>query len=216
MTNIDEILLGDRTAIGTVKLPRLDPPTRTSQDEIAERVGHLRTQARAVGADVAELHDRALERQLEANTDHAVKRSVSTLLDQVAGRGFAWRDIAALVGVSVPAIRKWRLGGDVTGANRRAVAALVAFAELLQDDHLVQDVASWMEVPVGRSRITPIDLYAAGHAKLLLQYAAEHIDAEGLLDRTMPSWRDSPENGFEVTIGSDGEPIIRVKVPDQR
>lgn len=215
MTTIDQLLTGDRTRADAVVSPTIDRPTRTSQDELAERAGVLRGQARFLVDDVADVHDQAMEIQLESRTDEATKRSVVDLLDELASLGFAWREIARLVGVSIPAVRKWRHGGAVTGSNRRAVARLLAFVDVIRSDHLVQEVASWMEIPIAGSSLTGIDVYARGAGKLLLLQAAGHITSEELLDRIEPSWRTPPDDRFEITSGSDGEPIIRMTAPEQ-
>lgn len=37
---------------------------------------------------------------------------MASMLSDLAELGFAWRDIARLVKVSVPAVQKWRKGGE--------------------------------------------------------------------------------------------------------
>lgn len=213
MSAIDRLLTGDRTRADAVVPTTIERPTRTSQDELAERAGLLRGVARLLADDVAEVHGQALDIQLNARTDEAGKRSVPDLLDELAGLGFAWRDIARLVGVSVPAIRKWRQGGAVTGPHRRAVARLLAFVDVLRSDHLVQEVPSWMEIPIAGSSLTGIDLYSLGGANILLLHAAGHVGSEDLLDRVSPDWRDQRDEQFEIVGGSDGEPVIRGREP---
>jgi hypothetical protein len=103
----------------------------------------------------------------------------------------------------------------VSGPNRRAVARLLAFADVLRSDHLVQDVSSWMEIPIGGSYLTGVDVYARGDTKLLLLHAAGHITSDELLDRFEPAWQSTVDDRFEITSGGDGEPIIRLKAPDR-
>ncbi|MBL8776497.1 MAG: hypothetical protein JNK12_11210 [Acidimicrobiales bacterium] len=189
-----------------------DTPTKTTQDELADRAGHLRGVTRYLLEDVAEVHDEAMAIQLDARTDEAAKRSVQDLLSELAGLGFAWRDIARLVDVTVPAVRKWRHGESTTGAHRRSVARLLAFVDVLRCDHLVSDVASWMEIPLAGSEITAIDIYSEGDATGLLEYAAGHITSEDLLDASFPQWRVLPDDHLEVAMGDDGEPVIRLQV----
>ncbi|MCA1601250.1 MAG: hypothetical protein LC776_06275 [Acidobacteria bacterium] len=215
MSDLTRLLTGDRTRANAVVSTPLEQPTRTSQDEMAETVGLLRGVTQLLANDVADVHGEALDIQLESRADEAAKRSVTELLAELAELGFAWRDIARLVGVSIPAIRKWRQGGTITGAHRRAVAHVLAFVDVLRSDHFVQDVPSWMEIPIAGSSSSGIDIYAAGEAKSLLLYAAGHLASEELLDQVHPSWRIRSDDQFEITSGSDGEPIIRMRDPER-
>jgi hypothetical protein len=210
MSTID-LLTEESTRADALRLPELEQPTRTSQDQLAEQAGFLRGATRHLLDDVADVHDRAIDIQLEGRTDEAAKRGVQELLDELADLGFAWRQIAQLVGVSVPGLRKWRQGEPTTGEHRRAVARLLAFVDVLRSDHLVQDVSSWMEMPLGSSRITGVDVYSQGGAKPLLLLAAGHLSSEDLLDSIDASWRDQQADRFEIATGSDGQPMIRVR-----
>lgn len=217
MTANEDLLTGDRTESAAVV--RVTPPqrTRTSQDEYAEKFGYLRNQVTSMGHIVADSHDHALEAQLDSRTDQAATRAVPDLLSELADMGFAWRTIARLVGVTVAATRKWRQGQHVTGQNRRAVARLWAFVDVLRSEHLIQNVSSWMEVPLAGSSITAVDVYARGDesAALLLLHAAGHISSDELLDRFEPNWRSSIDDRFEIVPGSDGEPIISMRAHER-
>lgn len=215
MSDIDELLTGDRTRAESVVPPLFEPPTRTSVDELADRTGSLRSVTRMLVEDVAEVHDGILEVQLESRTDEAAKRAVPELLDELAALGLSWRAIARSVGVTVPAVRKWRRGGATTGPNRRAIARLLAFVDVLSSDHLVDDVPSWMEMPIGGTALTGVDAYCAGEERMLLQHAAGHVPSEELLDRLNPSWRSTVDDRFEVVTADDGEPMIRMRADDQ-
>jgi len=201
----------DRTRTNAVLDSPVESPTRTTQDELAERAGHLRGATRFLLDDVADVHDEAIDIQMEARTDEAAKRSVADLLNELAELGFAWRDIARLVGVTVPAVRKWRQGEAATGAHRRAVARLLAFVDVLRSEHLVNEVSSWMEIPLAGSRRTGVDLYCDGHEKQLLLHAAGHLSSEELLDCVEPDWRDQLDDRFEIATASDGDPFIRLR-----
>lgn len=215
MSTIDQLLTDDYTRADSLIPSRLEPPTRTSQDDLAERVGHLRGSTQFLLADVAETHDQVLEIQLSSRTDEAAKRSVSDLLTELAELGFAWRDIARLVGVTVPALRKWRHGEPATGQHRRTVAGLVAFVSVVQSEYLIQDVASWMEMPLADSQVTGIDVFSGGGVNQLLLHAAGHLSSEELLDSFEPSWRDAIDDRFEVVTGGDGQPFIRMRPSEQ-
>lgn len=212
--SIIDVEAGASTRAEALRLPKVEGPTRTSQDELAEQAGFLRGATRHLLDDLADVHDRAMDIQLEGRTDEAAKRRVRELLDELAGLGFAWRQIAQLVGVSVPGIRKWRQGEPTTGEHRRAVARLLAFVDVLRSDHLVRDIPSWFEMPLGSSRITGIDIYSQGGAKALLLLAAGHLTSEELLDSIDVSWRDQQTDRFEIATGSDGRPMIRLRRAD--
>ena len=104
----DRLLSGDRTRSESVTARVIEKPTRTSLDDLVDEAGHLRNRSRLLNDDIAEVHNHALDVQLQARTDEAAKRSVIDLLSELADLGLSWRDIARLVGVSVPALRKWR------------------------------------------------------------------------------------------------------------
>jgi hypothetical protein len=210
MTNT-ELLTGDRTRAESVVAPVLDRPTRTSQDELAERAGSLRSMTRVLSDDAADLHRRTIEIQLRSRSEEAAKRAAPDVLNELAEIGLAWRDVARMVGVTVPAVRKWRLGDPPTGAHRKAIAGLLAFIDVLRSDHLVQDVPSWLEIPLLDSSVTGLDIYAAGFVESLVMHAAGHINAEQLLDQFDPVWRDAIDTRFEIFTGIDGQAAIRLR-----
>ena len=209
-----DIVTSDPTLITGVLTTSPEQVTRTRTiDEVVAEAGHLRSRARLLGQDVAEtdrevseLHRQALIEQLDAKARVIAKRSVGEMLNELADAGFAWRDIAALAGVSVPAVRRWRLGEAATGPNRLAVARIVALVEILRDDHLVSDVASWMEVPlVPDAPVTAIDLAVAGRLQEVVEIAAGHSTGEDVLDRSQPGWRARYRSDYEVFEAPDGE-----------
>ncbi|MDQ6840194.1 MAG: helix-turn-helix domain-containing protein [Actinomycetota bacterium] len=191
------------------------PGTMTIEEraqDLAERAGHVGNQTSLVGGDAAGLQHDAFRIQLDTRTARLVKQHPSELLDQLSELGFAWRDVARMVGVSVPALRRWRGGELPNGENRRAIAQLLAFAHIIRDDHLVFEPASWMEVPIiGAAPITPVDLYAAGHLDVVFDLAAEQCSPEEALDATNPGWRETYRSDWEVGMAEDGQPYIRPK-----
>jgi hypothetical protein len=209
-----DIITSDSTRITTTELTAPEQVTRTRTiDEVVADAGFLRRRARLLGEDVAatsrqvsEVHQRAVVVQLNAKARTIAKRSVTAMLSELANAGFAWRDIAALAGVSVPAVRRWRQGEAASGANRLAVARIVALVETLRNDHLVADVASWMEVPlVSDAPVTAIDLAAAGHLQEVVEISADHSTGEEVLDRLQPGWRERYRSQYEVFLAPDGE-----------
>jgi len=209
-----DIATSDPTLITGTLTTSPEQVTRTRTiDEVVAEAGHLRSRARLLGDDVAEtnrqmseMHQQAVAVQLEAKALGIAKQSVGEMLNELANAGFAWRDIAALAGVSVPAVRRWRQGEAPTGPNRLAVARIVALMETLRDDHLVSDVASWMEVPlVPDVPVTAIDLAVAGRLQEVVEIAAGHSTGEDVLDRSQPGWREHYRSDFEVFEAPDGE-----------
>lgn len=159
--------------------------------EVAERAGYLRNLTSLVDGEATTVHHDAFRILLDTRTSRLAKQDPSTLLDQLAGQGFAWRDIARMIGVSIPALRRWRARELPSGEHRRAIAQLLAFSQIIRDDHLVFEPASWMEVPIVRDApTTPVDLYAAGRLDIVYDLAAEHCTPEAALDISEPSWRD--------------------------
>jgi hypothetical protein len=205
-----------RTSVTTDVQPPVDR-TRTI-DDLVEEAGYLRSVGRLLGDDIAatnkqigEVHHQVFEAQLNATARDAAKRPATKMLETLARGGFAWRDIARMVGVSVPALRRWRHGEPPTGAHLFAIARLVSFAEILRTDHLIADVASWMEMPlVPEVPLSGIDLASEGRFVDLFDLAANHENAESILDRWRPGWRDAFRTRFEVFEASDGELGIRL------
>lgn len=194
----------------------LEPGTRTIEErarDIADRAGHIRNQTNLLGDDAADLQHNAFRLQLDNHVADLARQRPVALLERLSMLGFAWRDIARMVGVSIPALRRWRNGEPPSGDNRRAIAQLLAFAEIIQDDHLlVQEVASWMEVPiVGDAPVTPIDLYAAGRLDTVYDLAARQCTPEGALDQADPGWREKYRTDWEVAVADDGQPYLRLK-----
>lgn len=213
MTNT-ELLTGDRTASASGYMPQLERPTRTSQDELADRVGFVHRAVLGLSRDTADVLRRVIRVQLDDRSVQLAKGSVPDLLDELADAGFAWRDIARLVGVTVPAVRKWRQGEPTTGAHRKAIAQLAAFINLVREEHLVVDVPSWLEMPLADSAVNGLDVYADGHFEMLLMYAANHLNAYELLDQVDPKWRDKVDNRFEVFTATDGQMAIRLSAAE--
>lgn len=139
------------------------------------------------------------------------KASVASMLSDLADLGFAWRDIARLVKVSVPAVQKWRRGEKASGESRGRVASLLAACDLITSHYLVDEVASWFEMPLSPSApVTPITLYAADRADLVFEFASGHADPEALLSEFDPDWCERYRSDFEVFEAGDGNRSIRM------
>lgn len=206
-----DTLITDQTRVTSTPPPSTVPTERTRTiGELVAHAGHLRNMTRMLGEDVEQVHREAFEVQLETKARELTKRAAADLLNELADQGFAWRDIARLIGVSVPAVRRWRLAESPTPAHLLAIAKLLAFVEIVRDDHMVVDVAAWMEVPISaEAPVTAMDLAAAGRFGDLLELAALHVSAEYVLDRWQPDWRERYRSEFEVFEAPDGELGIR-------
>ncbi len=117
-----------------------------------------------------------------------------------------------MIGVSVPAVQKWRKGERVSGENRRKLASLVAAQDLIASQFKVQDIESWFEMPIlDGAPITPIDLWAANQSFVVLEYASGRLEPEAALNSFDPTWRDAYDTAFETVRGEDGHLSIRMK-----
>ncbi|MDQ6782705.1 MAG: hypothetical protein M3063_04540 [Actinomycetota bacterium] len=117
-----------------------------------------------------------------------------------------------MVGVSVPALRRWRHSDLPTGENRRAIAQLLAFVQIISEDQMIFGPVSWMEVPVvGGAPTTRIDLYAAGHLDVVFDLATQHCPPEAAMDAAEPGWQERYRSDWETVPGADGQPYIRLK-----
>jgi hypothetical protein len=148
----------------------------------------------------------------QAKSTDLVRQDMPTLLARLADLGFAWRDIARLIGVSVPAVQKWRHGGAATGQSRFYAAAALAACALITEHYMVQDIASWFEAPVVFGYpVTGLDLYAAKKPQLVFRLATGQADPEQVLSALDPDWRETYRSDFETFEAEDGGLAIRAK-----
>jgi hypothetical protein len=90
------------------------------------------------------------------------------------------------------------------------MARLLAVVEILREDHLVANVAPWMEMPlVPGPPLTGVDLAASGRLTDLMDLAAQQARPEDVLDNWQPGWRERYRSDFEVFHAPDGELGIR-------
>ena len=136
---------------------------------------------------------------------------MQSLLDDISDLGFSWNDVARLSGVSVPAVRKWRRGGQASGDNRMKLAALLAACDILGRHFMVEEVASWFETPMPETPITPMDLYCANRVDLVFELASANMESREILDEFDPNWRKRYDSPFEVVEGEDGTSSIQLK-----
>ena len=188
------------------RVPDDQARTRISNLERTEhQAGLLHTEKRdALGA--ARLwHENALRGLLRVKTDEKTKASVLELLVELTeAHGLGWSDIGRLVGVSVPAIRKWRLGGDASSANHVALARLAAFMEMLQESG-ISDATTWLTLPFDEVEVSKVQIYRQGDsagAAALLAFAKGHIVRDDVLAKVPVSAGSAPTS--KVVEAPDG------------
>lgn len=199
------------TAGGSISTPSLSE-TKLMATRLTEDVGGGRNEARILHEEYDDLHQRSHDVEWRAATAGRAKASVGTMIGELADLGFAWRDIARLVGVSVPAVQKWRRGEKASGDSRKRLASLLAACDLITHHYMVEEIASWFEMPLSSGApLTPIDLYASDRADLVFEFASGHTDPESLLSQFEPDWRERYRSEFEVFEASDGNRSLRMR-----
>lgn len=204
----------------------IEPPTRTISDVVeeivkgmVEDIGYLRNEVKLRADEMNGLlwsadvvHSQGLEVELQARTSRRVKQDLAGLLDELNTLGFSWRSIARIAHVSVPALRKWRMGESATGENRRRVAEVVALCQMAREQYLIEDVAGWLETPVhSQVPITGLDLLAGGRSDLVLRLACDRGEnPEQILDEFESGWRENYAATVEVFAAPDGLPGVRL------
>lgn len=122
--------------------------------------------------------------------------------------GLPWSLLARIVGVSVPAVRKWRRGGDISEGNKVELAKLAALCETLNSTGITSP-ADWIRLRVRRDVDTRwADVVQSGRVDLVLAYAEGRVTAEDVLDEHQPRWRLATER-TELAPGEDGS-VLRV------
>lgn len=179
---------------------------------LEHEAAQLRTDVAALARQSEDTHHRTTRQALAELTQLYLQRTADDVLrflsDQV---GMSWSDIALVVGVSVQAIRKWRLGGPVAPANRQALAELAAFTHHLLNLHIAQP-ASWLNLPmVPGYRVTRLDLYRVNFQEHLCALVRLNTTPEQLMDIYEPMWRDQLRLDHEVFRAEDGQLASRPK-----
>jgi transcriptional regulator with XRE-family HTH domain len=196
--------------VSTTPVTQLQSESRTSTptstfSELTERAGYLHNNTRLLHSDTSALHLDTMMTEWAKRTSDLVRDDVPGLLGHLADYGFAWRDIAKMIGVSVAAVQKWRKGSAASGESRHNVAGLLAACQLIAEHYLVIDIAQWFESPVLRGYpITRVDLYAAGRVDQVFLLATGNGDPETVLSSFDPNWRTTYQSEFEIFDTPDG------------
>jgi len=175
-------------------------------------IGLNRRRAQVLNQDYEDLHQHTQFVEWRMRTTARGRASTADMLDELAELGFSWRDVARLVGVSVPALQKWRRGERASGERRRQVASLLAACDLIADHYEVREIASWFEMPlIADAPVTPIDLYVGKRPDLVFEHAGGHADPEQILTQFDGEWRERYRSEFELFRADDGDLSIRPK-----
>lgn len=210
-TRIDDLQGDPGTGGGFTPAPQISA-TQTAATILTEDIGFGRKEVQALAEDYSDLHQRSRYVEWQSRTNSKARAQVSDMLEELADLGFAWRDLARLLDVSVAAVQKWRKGGSVTGNNRRNVATLLAACDLIIEDYGVQEIASWFEMPIlADVPVTPMDLYERKRTDLVFEHASGQVDPEQVLTEFDSEWRKRYKSGFEVFRSGEGELSIRAK-----
>lgn len=200
------------TAISS--FPSIDETRTVAQllTQRTEQIGFERGLAQFQNVDYRDRHEDSHFKEWTVRTRERARASTQELLEELAELGFAWRDVARLVGVSVPAIQKWRRGEGASGENRHKLAGLLAACDQVADHYEIHDVASWFETPVRVGvPVTPVDLWASGYPELVFEHASGHETPSGILSRWDADWQQRYSSEFEVFQAGDGQLAIRSK-----
>lgn len=170
-------------------------------------------QATKEAVEHGQWHEQTLRDLLRQKADDKARLGLSALLtDLTETYGLGWSELARLVGVSVPAVRKWRLGGDISPPKLSAVSRLAAFLELLGAEG-VQDPAAWLNLPLegeNSSLITKTQIYTSGHPADLLLYAKQHLSQRQLLERS--ELKEPPPSRNAMLLADDAHlSIVPIK-----
>lgn len=185
------------------------PPATAGQ--LIPQVSALRYQADLVNSDVFSLGRDVYRLNLDERTSARERDGVQSLLQALADRGISWALLSRMLDVSVPAIRKWRLGQGASPESRHGLARLAALLDMLEEQFMVEDPAAWLEIPLGSTRRTLVDAYSAGREDLILDYAGRWItNPDRVLDQLDPRWREAEAaRQFETFVAADGDLGIR-------
>lgn len=197
----------------TLFLSSLATANQVINDNYRDLTKENQTQAVQLREDRRKYLESMLEEFRQKNNTKSV---VQLLRELQIEKGMMWVDVARLVRVSVPALRKWRLGtGDPTPENHKKLSTLKSFLDTLNAipvSEPVSDSAAWMVLPMltGYS-VTPSDLYSGNQQSILplLDYAARNINAEEVLDEIDPGWKSKYSTDFELFLASDGYLSLR-------
>ncbi len=188
-----------------------EPATPRATAALIPQVSTLRYRVDTTRDEVVSLDRTVFQLDLRERAAAWERQSTFSLLETLQRRwGLAWSMIAKMLGVTVPALRRWRRGEASSPAHRAALAQLGALMEMLEEHFMIEDPASWLEIPLASTVTTLADVYAIGRLDLVLEYAGRRITTpEAVLAQLDPDWRVTMRREFEVFVAPDGGTAIR-------
>jgi len=218
---VTDLLQVDATAQGTggVLLPNAPKQTPISQPKSqvqailnSQAARDLRKDGIKLSQSIEQVSADTARTEWEFRTRQRSKNDPLGDLRALGELGFAWRDIAKMLGVTVPAVQKWRRGGGIDGLNKERIHRLAAACDCLAHPFDVKDIAGWMERPLlYPTPVTPMDLWIAKEYDLLFAAADDNSDPEAILTKFDPEWRERYRSDFETYEAEDGLLAIRMK-----
>jgi hypothetical protein len=210
-TNADESMddLSHATADENLTWEDVAEDESTTSLGAANLIGWRRERFKDEGRKVEDAHRKALELAINERASEHARRSSAELIEDLSIRwGLSWTAISELVGVSIPALRKWRKGGGISGDSHSRLARLAAFNEMLEENCAIGEPALWLDTPLLPDRfVTPRKLYGLGTVAQvgLLEFAGLHHSPEDLLTRLIPNWEQSyPVRRHDALLADDG------------
>ena len=114
--------------------------------------------------------------------------------------------VAQAIAVTPTAVRKWRRGEPPSSEHREQLARVAALADTLGDLD-VYEPAGWLDIPISTaSPLTPLDLFLADRADLVMLFGAKLASPDETLDAFDDGWRATfaVNSDYEVVVLADG------------
>jgi len=180
-----------------------------------ENFGQARSAAQDARKGAVEDIRRRLDVAMASHAQLPPHRIVEYLADDI---GMGQLITARAIGVSPTAVRKWRRGDATKAEHRGRLAKFAALASLLTELGPF-DPAGWLDVPISiESTLTPVDLFVAGRADLVVLHGAQHASPQETLDSFDAQWREKypSDPDYEVVTLKDGERSAFTKRTEKR
>lgn len=156
----------------------------------------------------------SLDRAYSLRRSQAGRESIPANLIHLATRhGLRWTTIAETLRISIPALRKWRLGlVKPRRRHRERVASLVAFLDTLRFAGVAEPGGLLSTRLVERYTATLSDIFEPDRVEVLLSQLVDNsADREQMLDALEgANWRYKFRADVILYLGADGEQAMRL------
>jgi hypothetical protein len=218
MTDLLDLGIAATRSTGGVILPTRKPtPISKSTEQVdailnSQAARELRGDGRLITQKIETVNIATARHEWNVKTRLRAKADPLSDLKVLSDMGFAWRDLARMLNVTVPAVRKWRQGERISTENKERIHRLAAACDCLAYPFEVKDIAGWFEMPLlDGVPVTPIDLWVAGKPDLVFMSADDNTDPEDILNKFDPVWQERYRSDFETFEAEDGNLSIRMK-----